>query len=143
MDFEKAKLNPAAVFKTPQEIVSSQELSRENLKSFSNGNRTRCRWKSRRKKACPARNPIWSSRFATLYTPSTIGRIPSTRAPAKLENRTAMSRDELSHSVQRFHPSSKLVQLVNNVPNILVGAWPRFFIGASVSMTKRLPTCVI
>jgi len=26
---EKAKLNPAAVFKTPQEIVSSQELSRE------------------------------------------------------------------------------------------------------------------
>jgi hypothetical protein len=30
-----------------------------------------------------------------------------------------MSGDELSHSVQRFHPSSKLVQLVNNVPNIL------------------------
>ena len=29
MDFEKAKLNPAAVFKTPREIVSSQELSRE------------------------------------------------------------------------------------------------------------------
>ncbi len=29
MDFEKAKLNPAAVFKSPQEIVSSQELSRE------------------------------------------------------------------------------------------------------------------
>jgi hypothetical protein len=29
MDLEKAKLNPAAVFKTPQEIVSSQELSRE------------------------------------------------------------------------------------------------------------------
>jgi len=29
MDFEKAKLNPAAVFKSPQEVVSSQELSRE------------------------------------------------------------------------------------------------------------------
>ena len=29
MDLEKAKLNPAAVFKTPQEIVSSQELARE------------------------------------------------------------------------------------------------------------------
>ena len=29
MDLEKAKLNPAAVFKTPQEIVSSQELSRK------------------------------------------------------------------------------------------------------------------
>jgi hypothetical protein len=29
MDFEKAKLNPAAVFKNPQEVVSSQELSRE------------------------------------------------------------------------------------------------------------------
>ena len=29
MDLEKAKLNPAAVFKTPQELVSSQELSRE------------------------------------------------------------------------------------------------------------------
>jgi len=29
MDYEKAKLNPAAVFKRPQEVVSSQELSRE------------------------------------------------------------------------------------------------------------------
>ena len=29
MDFEKAKLNPAAVFESPQEVVSSQELSRE------------------------------------------------------------------------------------------------------------------
>jgi hypothetical protein len=29
MDFEKAKLNPAAVFKNPKEVVSSQELSRE------------------------------------------------------------------------------------------------------------------
>ena len=29
MDFEKVKLNPAAVFKSPQEVVSSQELSRE------------------------------------------------------------------------------------------------------------------
>jgi hypothetical protein len=29
MDFEKAKLNPATVFKSPQEVVSSQELSRE------------------------------------------------------------------------------------------------------------------
>ena len=29
MDFEKAKLNPAAVFKSPQEVSSSQELSRE------------------------------------------------------------------------------------------------------------------
>jgi hypothetical protein len=29
MDFEKAKLNPAAVFKSPQEVVSNQELSRE------------------------------------------------------------------------------------------------------------------
>ena len=29
MDFEKAKLNPAAVFKNPQEVVSSQDLSRE------------------------------------------------------------------------------------------------------------------
>jgi hypothetical protein len=29
MDFERAKLNPAAVFKSPQEVVSSQELSRE------------------------------------------------------------------------------------------------------------------
>ena len=29
MDFEKAKLNPAAVFNSPQEVVSSQELSRE------------------------------------------------------------------------------------------------------------------
>ena len=29
MDYEKAKLKPAAVFKRPQEVVSSQELSRE------------------------------------------------------------------------------------------------------------------
>ena len=29
MDYEKAKLNPAAVFKTPQEVVSSQELLRD------------------------------------------------------------------------------------------------------------------
>ncbi|HEV8344543.1 MAG TPA: hypothetical protein VGR30_19475 [Candidatus Binatia bacterium] len=29
MDFEKAKLIPAAVFKSPQEVVSIQELSRE------------------------------------------------------------------------------------------------------------------
>ena len=29
MDLEKAKLNPAAVFKSPQEVVSSQELSRQ------------------------------------------------------------------------------------------------------------------
>ena len=29
MDFEKAKLNPATGFKSPQEVVSSQELSRE------------------------------------------------------------------------------------------------------------------
>ena len=29
MYFTKAKLNPAAVFKSPQEVVSSQELSRE------------------------------------------------------------------------------------------------------------------
>ena len=29
MDFEKAKLNPAASFKGPQEVVSNQELSRE------------------------------------------------------------------------------------------------------------------
>jgi len=29
MDIEKAKFNPAAKFKTPQEVVSCQELSRE------------------------------------------------------------------------------------------------------------------
>jgi hypothetical protein len=29
MDFAKAKLNPATVFKSPQEVVSNQELSRE------------------------------------------------------------------------------------------------------------------
>jgi len=29
MDFEKAKLNPAASFKSPQEVVSNQELSHE------------------------------------------------------------------------------------------------------------------
>jgi hypothetical protein len=29
MDFEQAKLNPAAFFKSPQEVVSSQELARE------------------------------------------------------------------------------------------------------------------
>ena len=29
MDFEKAKLNAAAVFKSSEEVVSSQELSRE------------------------------------------------------------------------------------------------------------------
>ena len=29
MDFEKAKLNPATGFKSPQERLSSQELSRE------------------------------------------------------------------------------------------------------------------
>ena len=28
MDFEKAKLNPAAGFKSPQEVASNQELSR-------------------------------------------------------------------------------------------------------------------
>jgi hypothetical protein len=26
MDFAKAKLNPAAVFKSPQEVVSNQEI---------------------------------------------------------------------------------------------------------------------
>ena len=29
MDFEKAKLDPAAVFKSPQEVVSSEQFSRE------------------------------------------------------------------------------------------------------------------
>ena len=29
MEVEKAKLNPAAHFKTPQEVVSSRELTRE------------------------------------------------------------------------------------------------------------------
>lgn len=29
MDLEKAKLNPASYFKSPQAVVSSQELSRE------------------------------------------------------------------------------------------------------------------
>ena len=29
MDFEKAKLNPATVFNSPQEVVSNQELSRD------------------------------------------------------------------------------------------------------------------
>ena len=29
MDFEKAKLNPATVFNSPQEVVSNRELSRE------------------------------------------------------------------------------------------------------------------
>ena len=29
MDFEKAKLNAAAVFKSPQEVVATQELSRQ------------------------------------------------------------------------------------------------------------------
>ena len=29
MDFEKAKLNPAASFKSPQDVVSNQELSRD------------------------------------------------------------------------------------------------------------------
>jgi hypothetical protein len=29
MDLEKAKLNPAAVFNSPQEVVSNRELSRE------------------------------------------------------------------------------------------------------------------
>ena len=29
MDFEKAKLNPAAGFKSPQEVASNQELSRD------------------------------------------------------------------------------------------------------------------
>lgn len=28
MDFEKAKLNPATSFKSPQDVVSNQELSR-------------------------------------------------------------------------------------------------------------------
>src|SRR5882724_2703974 len=53
------------------------------------------------KKTCLARNPNCSSRFATLCTPSTIGRIPSTRAPAKPKNRTATSHDgPLTHSVR-------------------------------------------
>ena len=52
MDFNKAKLNPAAVFKSPQEVVSSQELSREQkIEIFGNGNRRRRRWKSQTKKA--------------------------------------------------------------------------------------------
>ena len=47
MDLEKAKLNPAAVFKSPQEVVSSQELSREQkIESFANENRRRYRWGS-------------------------------------------------------------------------------------------------
>ena len=29
MDFEKAKLNPAAGFKSPQEVASNRELSRD------------------------------------------------------------------------------------------------------------------
>jgi hypothetical protein len=43
MDIEKAKLNPAAVFKSPQEVVSSQKLSpaSKKSKSFGDGNRTR------------------------------------------------------------------------------------------------------
>jgi hypothetical protein len=42
MDFEKAKLNPAAVFKSPQEVVSIQELSREQkIEILQQWNRTR------------------------------------------------------------------------------------------------------
>ena len=88
MDFKKAKLNPAAVFKSPQEVVSSQELSREQqIEILRQWEQDAMSMEVADEESMLGRNPNYSSRFATLCTPSTIGRIPSTRAPAKPKNR--------------------------------------------------------
>lgn len=68
MDFE-AKLNPAASFKTPQEVVANRELSRaQKIEVFKRWKRTRRRWKSPMKKACPGLNPNCSSPSVMLYS---------------------------------------------------------------------------
>jgi hypothetical protein len=94
MDFEKAKLNPAAVFKSPQEVVSSQELSRkQKIEILRRWEQDATLMEVAEEEGMPARNPNCYSRSVTLCTPSIIGRIMKPRAPAKPEKRTARSRD--------------------------------------------------
>jgi hypothetical protein len=104
MDFEKAKLNPAAVFKSPQEVFSSQELSLEQKIEILR------RWEQDARlmevaaeESMPGPQPkLLQPIRDALHALNYIGRIPSTRAPAKPKNRTAISRDELTHSAHRF-----------------------------------------
>ena len=102
MDFEKAKLDPAAVFKSPQEVFSSQELSLEQkIEILRRREQSATLMEVAEEESMPGPQPKLLQPFATLCTPSTIGRIPSTRAPAKSKNRTAISRDgPLTHSVR-------------------------------------------
>jgi len=90
MDFEKAKLNPAAVFKSPQEVVSSQELSREQKIEILR------RWEQdarlmevAEEESMPGPQPKLLQPIRDALHALNYCRIPSTRAPAKPKNRTA------------------------------------------------------
>ena len=80
MDFEKAKLNAAAVFKNPREVASSQELSREQKIEILR------RWEQdarlmevAEEESMPGPQPkLLQPIRDALCTLSTIGRIPST-----------------------------------------------------------------
>src|SRR4029077_20857187 len=91
MDFEKAKLNPAAVFKGPEEVVSSQELVREQKIEILR------RWEQDARLMEVADEESMPGPQLKLLQPIrdalhalNFGRIPSTRARAKPKNRTAI-----------------------------------------------------
>ena len=116
MDFEKAKLNPAAVFKSPQDVVSSQELSREQkIEILRQWEQDATLMEVAEEEGMPGPQPKLLSRSATLCTPSIIGRILRTRAPAKPENRAIISRDALTHSVQPDRQSSPSISPPSSV----------------------------
>jgi hypothetical protein len=100
MDFEKAKLNPAASFKSPQEVVSNQELSREQKIDILQ------RWEEdatalevAEEEGMPGPQPKLLQPIRDACTASTFGRIPSTRAPTKPKSRSAIFQDgSLSNS---------------------------------------------
>src|SRR5678815_1225466 len=108
MDFEQAKLDPAAVFKSPQEVFSSQELSLEQkIEILRRWEQDATLMEVAEEEGMPGPQPkllqpIRDALHALNYWPDTDGRIPSTRAPAKSKNRTAISRDGSTHSAHRF-----------------------------------------
>ena len=69
MDFEKAQLNPTAVFKSPEEVVSSQELSRQQkIEILRRWEQDATLMEVAEEEGMPGRNPNCYSRSATLCT---------------------------------------------------------------------------
>ena len=103
MDFEQAKLDPAAVFKSPQEVFSSQELSLEQkIEILRRWEQDATLMEVAEEEGMPGPQPKLLQPIRDALHALTIGRIPSNRAPAKSKNRIAISRDGLTHSAHRF-----------------------------------------